>query len=400
MRPKSMALLVLALGCGLVASVGITQVMDRRNRAEQSTETETVYVVVNNVAMGEPLNAKMVRAEEWPKDKVPKGAVTKLEELEGRRCVTRLVAGETIFRAKLSDKLMGVSPSIPKGFRLMTVKVDAVTGSASMILPGDRVDVLCHLRAAGAGNPEPITRTILQYVKVFAVDSVVSLEGVDGDGKSIPAKTVTLLVSPDQAQRVALATELGSVRLVLRPIDDAEQVAVDSTTTSELLGFSKGNDHKALPATEPALEAKILPDKSSFSDMMKTLAARVSQPAKPKDNDAEKHEPVLLAQAEPPAPKAPPPQRHVMRLLLGVKCSEVVMEAEADPSGKPATNKLWRTSSSDVASPASQEAPDSSPAKPEKSGAASSKSGTTDENPFASSGDRKSDLPAGGPGVQ
>jgi pilus assembly protein CpaB len=362
--------------------------MDRRNQTEQTTETETVYVAVNNVAMGEPLNAKMVRAEDWPKDKVPKGAVTKLEDLEGRRCVTRLVAGETIFRAKLSDKLMGVSPSIPKGFRLMTVKVDSVSGSASMILPGDRVDVLCHLRASGTTNPEPITRTILQYVKVFAVDSVVSLEGVDGDGKSIPAKTVTLLVTPDQAQRVALATELGSVRLVLRPIDDSEQVNVDSTTPSELLGLAKGNDRNALPATEPAIEAKIV-DKSGFADMMKSLTA---QPAKPK---GEPKEPVKLVQAEPLKPST---QRHVMRLLLGTRSSEVVMEAEAGPAGLPANKKFWRTSSTDDAS-ASAPGGVSSPASEPAASGADSKSDTTSDNPFASPGDSTSGSSSGEPGV-
>jgi pilus assembly protein CpaB len=375
-----MALLVLALGCGLVASVGITQVIDRRNHTEQTTETETVFVTVNSVAMGEPLNATMVRAEEWPKNKVPQGAVTKLEELEGRRCVTRLMAGEPIFRAKLTDKLMGVSPSIPKGFRLMTVKVDAVSGSASMILPGDRVDVLCHLRAGGSANPEPITRTILQYVKVFAVDSTVSLEGVDGDGKSIPAKTVTLLVTPDQAQRVALATELGSVRLVLRPIDDTEQVTVESTTPSELLGMAKPNDKTALPATEPAAEPKGNPEQS-LTDMMKSLANRAKE---------EKKEPVLIAQADPPTPPKPAPQRHVMRLLLGTKFSEVVMEAEADQAGSLTTKKYWRTSGGDAASTQTSDPPAAMPPKSDVAEPSRSDT-TTNENSFGSPGERNGD---------
>jgi len=372
MRAKSVALLVLALGCGLVASVGVTQVMDRRNHSEESTETATVFVAVKNVAMGEPLNATMVRPESWPKDKVPKDAITKLEDLEGRRCVTRLLAGEIIFHGKLTDKFMGVSPSIPKGFRLITVKVDAVTGSASMILPGDRVDVLCQLRPTGPGNPEPITRTILQYVKVFAVDAVVSLEAVDGDGKTIPAKTVTLLVTPDQAQRIALATELGSVRLVLRPIDDSEQVTVDSTTASQLLGLSKANDRTTLPPTEPAIEAKMVPDRAALAAMMKSKESK---------------KPVLLAQAEPPAPNPPASQRYVMRLLLGTKCSEVVMESQADTSGAPATKKLWRTRNGDAASaePAASAVPLPEQSR-ETNNTENDKSNTSDEKASTESG--------------
>ena len=101
MRPKSLLLLVLALGCGLVASIGISQVMDRNAKRPQAVETVPIYVALHNINLGDPIDAKMVSLQEWPKDKVPRGAISKLEELEGRRPRTAIIEGEPILEGKL-----------------------------------------------------------------------------------------------------------------------------------------------------------------------------------------------------------------------------------------------------------------------------------------------------------
>src|SRR5262245_47967794 len=82
MRPKSLLLLALALGCGLVASIGISQVMDRNSNSPAAIETEPVYVALHNINLGDPIDSKMIALQEWPKGKVPRGAITKLEELK------------------------------------------------------------------------------------------------------------------------------------------------------------------------------------------------------------------------------------------------------------------------------------------------------------------------------
>ena len=85
MRPKSLILLILALGCGLVASIGISQVMDRNSRHPKAVETTPIYVALHNINLGDPIDAAMVSLQEWPKDKVPPGAISQLDQLEGRR---------------------------------------------------------------------------------------------------------------------------------------------------------------------------------------------------------------------------------------------------------------------------------------------------------------------------
>jgi pilus assembly protein CpaB len=235
MRPKSLALLLLALGCGLVASIGITQVLSSRNAdsGAATADTQPVYVAVTDIALGDLLSGPLVKLEHWPKGKVPPGAISRLEDAEGRRARTKLFAGEPILDHRLLGKgasEQGATALIPKGYRVVPVKVDLVTGGSSMILPGDRVDVMVHLvKDLSRDIQETVTRTILQDIKVFAVDSVMDLEKEKEPGKTIAAKTISLLVTPEQAAKVMLASQLGSVNLVMRsPEDDQQGVAVQA----------------------------------------------------------------------------------------------------------------------------------------------------------------------------
>ena len=123
MRPKSLLLLALALGCGLVASIGISQVMDRNNHGTTKIETVPIYVAVHNINLGDPIDAKMLSLQEWPKDKVPRGAISNLEDLQGRRPRATIIEGEPILEGKLLEKGQIADPirSITKGMRLYTI---------------------------------------------------------------------------------------------------------------------------------------------------------------------------------------------------------------------------------------------------------------------------------------
>ncbi len=105
MRAKSMALLMLALGCGLVASIGITQVMAKRNAEPASTaETQPIFIAASDIPLGDRLSAEVLKLEAWPKDKVPLGAVSKIEDIDGCRTRAKLYAGEPILEKKLFGK--------------------------------------------------------------------------------------------------------------------------------------------------------------------------------------------------------------------------------------------------------------------------------------------------------
>src|SRR4051794_4160392 len=101
MKPKSIILLTLALGCGLVASIGINQVMANRKAEPASGETLPIFVATVDINLGDPVTPQNIKLEEWPKDKVPKGSLTELKKTEGRRARTRIFAGDPIREEKL-----------------------------------------------------------------------------------------------------------------------------------------------------------------------------------------------------------------------------------------------------------------------------------------------------------
>jgi pilus assembly protein CpaB len=127
MRPKTLILFFVAIGCGLIASIGVSQYMEKaRANSGIPLETLKVFVAAVEINIGEKLDDKNIKLEEWPKDRVPEGAVANLKELEGKYPRTRLYKGEPILAAKLSDSVDGNIPQrIPEGFRVVTVKVNA-----------------------------------------------------------------------------------------------------------------------------------------------------------------------------------------------------------------------------------------------------------------------------------
>lgn len=266
MRPKSIVLLIVALGCGLVSALGINRVIALQKSTPAATpgETELIYVTMTEVGMNDMILPAMIKLEPWPKDKIPAGAITKLEDVTNRRTRVRMFSGEPLLDAKLlpkGEQLGSVGVQIPKGFRVVSVRVDEVSSTGSMLLPGDRVDVVVHLPQNSAPSiTQSMTRTFLKDVKVFAVNDTVDREHGEGEGK-ITARTVSLLVKPDQAQKVTLADQLGKIRLVMRnPEDEDEETVDDGTDVSDLTGVpveSPRDDESPPPpllATLPAFQ--------------------------------------------------------------------------------------------------------------------------------------------------
>lgn len=236
MRPKSLLLIVIALGCGLVASIGISQVLNKPSeRNDAPTETEQVYVAMVDINHGDPLSADMVRLEDWPKGRVPEGAIANLDDLLDRRPRTPLVAGEVILASKLIDpnSPYGASQSIPTGMRVSAVVVSTGDTPTGLVLPGDRVDVLCYFRASN-DIPVATTKTILRNVTVFAVNEQTVREA-DRDNSVINAKTVALLLTPEQDRLLMLASELGKLRISLRRAGDENDDEADQVTVDDLL---------------------------------------------------------------------------------------------------------------------------------------------------------------------
>ena len=244
MRPKSMILLALALGCGLVASIGISQVLD--GTKPTAVETAPIYVAKLNINVGDPVTDETVSLEEWPKDKVPVGAISSWEDIEDRRPRSNIYQGEPILDSKLLDKGQTNDPikGVPSGMRLYTISVDARKSAAGLLSPGDRVDLQIFVgRNEQAGISRPFTKIFLQNIRVYAVDQTID-KSADGEEARNVAKTVSMIVTPAQASRITLAENLGEVSLIPRNPDDDTVVDDSEQQIDDLLGRSTANSRE------------------------------------------------------------------------------------------------------------------------------------------------------------
>ncbi|MGC3969027.1 MAG: Flp pilus assembly protein CpaB [Pirellulales bacterium] len=190
MRTKSLLLLVMALGCGLIAAIGINQIM-----ARPSNEGETTSIVVakREILKGDLIKPDDIRMQEWRKDALPEGAVEKIEDLQDKRVKATIIVGEPLLIGKLIDG-KGDAIEIPAGMKAVTVKVDKVSHASGLIKPGDNVDVMLFVEANQQRNiMQTMTKRILQNAKVLAVDDVTDRPAPGEPAQT--ATTVSLLVS-------------------------------------------------------------------------------------------------------------------------------------------------------------------------------------------------------------
>ena len=323
MRNRSLILLSVALACGLIASLGITRALSKRSSAPEGVALEMVPILVaaQDIPMGDPITPEFLRSEPWPKHKIPRGAMTDIQEVLGRRPKTRIYANTPILENQLlgkGDSAVDPTEHIPPGYRVVSVQVDEVIGAGRLIRPGDRVDILVFIqRNLARGIPETVTRTILQDVKVFAVGDQFDLQSVERK-QSITARSVSLLVTPRQAEILMLATELGSIRLSLRSHADGG--------LTELPGCSP-RDLGAVAVDSPP------PSSSPPSSSPLAVALPPPSPG---------------GESSPPAPEADssPTPSWVVRLIEGSRVREmklVALKKAETGEGNPTANSLaWQ----------------------------------------------------------
>ncbi len=221
--------------------------MDRKQvQVSPQIETETIYVALKNIHVGDTITADLVELQEWPSDKIQPGAIRDIEEVLGHRPRTQIYQGDPILAAKLISADAPDTPTeqIPAGYRVFAVRVAEDTGTAGLARPGDRVDVQLYVtRDARKGIHETRVKTILEDVRVFAVDQIFR-RGAEHDEASVVARTISLVVTPKQSAKLNLAAETGRIRLVLRHPDDHQAAPDQPITLDDLLNKSIGDPEK------------------------------------------------------------------------------------------------------------------------------------------------------------
>jgi len=232
MKAKSMILIVIALVCGLVASIGVSQVMSRGNQGGPVIEERTVLVTSKDIDIGDKLNAENVRMEKFPVDRVPEGALSDIEEVEGQYAGARFYAGEFVVAKRLMAE---AQTPVPDGSRVFPIRVSRDYVS-NLVKPGDRVDISLFISQSGRGGSGKMVKTILTNVRIYSVNDKLN-RGGEEDGNVAAVKSITVLVTHEQAERLSLAQEVGKLSLLLRSHSDTTEISSTSgVDIQELLG--------------------------------------------------------------------------------------------------------------------------------------------------------------------
>ena len=252
MRMKSLILIFIALGCGLVASIGISQVMERGGNTGSTVEMEQILVALTDIDAGAKLDAKNVKLEDWPRNKVPEAAIRRIEDANGKYAVPRFFKGEPIVATRISETANGVSHQIPDGYRAEPVKVEEDTVMKA-ISPGDRVDVSVFLKRDGNEIHKTGIFPILRNVQIFAVNSNTERSS-DAKGEGA-FRTVSLLVKEKQVGELQLAKRMGSIQLSLRRPNESDEGKEDVSSMADLLAGKgeQGGEVAADPQSDGGL---------------------------------------------------------------------------------------------------------------------------------------------------
>ncbi len=233
MRRRLLVIVLCASLIGLLASFLVYRVVSQVVRAKDD-RSETIVVAAANIGLAETITRQHVKLVPWPKAAVPPGAIRSVEEAEGRVVRGSIVAGEPLLEAKLAPQLAGkggIMPMlIPEGQRGVTIKLDEAMRESGFVLPNSRVDVLVSM-PKGTGSNERIAKVILQDVTVLAAGQTVEIK----DNKPVTHTTVTMALTPQQVERLAVAQAEGKLMLVQRNLRDTDVVRTPGATPSSLL---------------------------------------------------------------------------------------------------------------------------------------------------------------------
>ena len=249
MRNKKLIIAVFAaIAFGLIAAVSVYRYLAS---AQQYTKNlANVVVAKTEIPVGSRIIAEWLEVAQFPRNYTPEGTFHKIDEnLIGRVAVTRIAAREPITEGRLAPvgSAAGLSSVIPEGFRAMTVKVDDVVGVSGFIQPGTLVDVVVVISPPqGAGQQDRVSKIVLQNIKVLANGQ--NIDKPKNEKEAERVKAVTLQVTPEQAEKLALASTEGQLQLVMRNSVDQNDEATPGANKSSLL-----SGERAKPVPDPGL---------------------------------------------------------------------------------------------------------------------------------------------------
>jgi pilus assembly protein CpaB len=215
--------LAFAVFIGFLLSAFVYRTFKQMSGVKTAPVQAHIVVASHPMQLGTRLDANSVQLIPWPSGEPIQGMFTRIEDCVGRALITPVAENEPILEAKLAsmEAGAGLPATIPEGMRAISVAVNDIVAVAGFVIPGTMVDVLVTANSPGsaAGASDSITQTILENVRVLAAGQQIQQ---DRDGKPVAVPVITLLVTPGDAAKLAMATSEGKIQLALRNTIDTK----------------------------------------------------------------------------------------------------------------------------------------------------------------------------------
>ena len=285
MNQRLISVLAFAFIVSAGASLLLYRLLSGRVTTQAAPKSSKLILAAKDLAPGTLIRDADLRLGDWT-GSLPEGAIQKREDIVGRGVISPILGGEPMVESRLAPKGggAGLAALIPRGMRAVAIRVNEIVGVAGFAVPGMRVDVLVSGSPPGAAAQGGVTKTLLQNVQVLSAGQNFQK---DAEGKPVSVAVVNLLVTPQQAEMLSLASTQTSIQLVLRNPLDTDIAKTNGSAVAQLF-----NSGAALPPAEkPAASIRPTP---------------------------------------PPAALAPPPKPRVVEVINGIKRTETQFEPRGE----------------------------------------------------------------------
>ncbi len=258
MKSKSLILMFVSLGFGLIAAIGISQVMGRGGPGGAEVRTSQVLVAADFIEINKELTEEVVRLEEWPVNIIPENVIRDLKQIQNMSTVRAIPRGAPIFASDIIDKNKQSNINLKDGQRVIFIKVGPESTGHGLLKPGDRVDIIGSFSQGYGQNANTVASTFLKNIEVYSVNETTERKGPREATAAKPNSIVGVILNQKQAEKVALVQKVGTLTFTIRgqesvsgepEVEDPLPSWLDPTKTAE--GEQQQNiSHESKPQNE------------------------------------------------------------------------------------------------------------------------------------------------------
>jgi pilus assembly protein CpaB len=233
--------LVVAVFFGLIAAYGIYNFLSYKQKETDSLRAanQEIVVAAQDIPPGTVMNEDaikkgLIKTTPWPKTSIPAGAFSSPQQIIGKVNRVKILANEPILDSRLAGEGAGLTVRLEAGKRALAVRVDEIIGVSGFIVPDDRVDVILTTSPLGNNQETKISKIVLQNKRVLSVAQSTEQK----DGKPQLARSITMEVTPEEAEKLSLASQEGQIALALRGLGDDSEAKTIGSNKRDLLALA------------------------------------------------------------------------------------------------------------------------------------------------------------------